>query len=462
MVREMASAYGLGKAMGQGWHDMDAAIHERDVSSRMNDIMQATNAAGGDITMIDPKFSSDRVGLEAMGRVAKQLSNTEEYKTRIMRNNIEQAHHLYGVVTQYEKDIDSKIGSGDLAGTYSLMGAMMQQLGTPYTLFQADDGKMHWGYKGRDGVQDMGEADAVQLFKELKNYVRNKGSFMKAFVMHRQAAQQQNVDNWNDLSKWKTVYDKNGTPFTAIEMNVWDGDSYEPGFMVQTPNGLVEMSAQQLLASGLSPNKAAGGLGAGGNGALPKSLEMYAMDYAIDADGKQQKFVNPYKYDVISKAVAFGQDPAQVMATWDQRMAEVLKAAPNMPREQASIVVYQNFMKAAGGAPTPAPTKTPDKLDQSIAQNEGRGGVPDSQPDKQETTPPGTTRPERVNGQWMDVTRNEKGEVVDMQPPKKSGKGKGSFGDWRKGVSASLKESEEDYRKRGGPGLRLSSDYLHR
>lgn len=445
---------------------MDAAIHENDVSSRMNDIIQATNAAGGDITMIDPKFSSDRVGLEAMGRVAKQLATTEEYKNRIMRNNIEQAHHLYGVATQYKKDIASRIEAGDQAGAFSLMGAMMQQMGTPYTLFQTDDGKMHWGYKGRDGVQDMGEADAVQLFKEMNNYLNNKGAFMKAVVMHRQAMQQQNSDNWNDLSKWKTVYDRNGNPFTAIEMNIWDGDSYEPGFMVQTPKGLVEMSAQQLLASGFSPNKASLGLGAGGRGGLPKSLEMYAMDYAIDADGKQQKFVNPYKYDVISKAVAFGQDPAQVMATWDQRMAEVLKAAPNMPREQASLVVYNNFMRAAGGAPTPAPTKTPDKLDQSIDKNTGGGGSPDAKPDKQETAPSGKgktyTKKEVRGGKAYEVTYDANGRELKAEPAKKSGKGKGSFGDWRKGVSASLKEGEEGYREMVGPGLRLSSDYLYR
>ena len=402
----MAAAYGLGKAMGQGWHDMDAAIHERDVSTRMNDILQAVNEVGGDITMLDPKFSSDRVGLEAMGRVAKQLSNTEEYQTRIMRNNIEQAHHLYGVISQYKNDIGDSIKSGDQQRTYSLMGAAMQQLGTPYTLFQTEDGKMHWGYKARDGVQDKGEADPVELFQELNRYIGNKGSFIKAITMHRQAMQQENSDNWNNLSKWRTVYDKNGTPFTAIEMNVWDGDSYEPGFMVQTPNGLVEMTSQQLLASGLSPNR---GQGLRMNGGVGKSLEMFAMDYAVGEDGKQQKYVNPYKYDVVQKLSGNGIDPASIAATWDKGIAAIIKANPEMSRELASIMLRERML-SGGQTPVVAnPAYGGDALGLSISNNLGSDGQ-EAPPPKQQK---GRTRPERVNGQWMNVTRDKDGTVID-------------------------------------------------
>lgn len=390
MVRDIASIYALGKAMGRGWHEMDAAIHENDVSSRMNDIIQATNAAGGDITMIDPKFSSDRVGLEAMGRVAKQLATTEEYKNRIMRNNIEQAHHLYGVANQYKKDIASRIEAGDQSGAFSLMGAMMQQMGTPYTLFQTDDGKMHWGYKSRDGVQDMGEADAVQLFKEMNNYLNNKGSFMKAVVMHRQAMQQQNADNWNDLSKWKTVYDKNGNPFTAIEMNIWDGDSYEPGFMVQTPKGLVEMSAQQLLASGLSPNRVSMGLGGTAAPAISKD-DQKIIDAASTVVSPEtgEKVRDPYMAQALTKLtqqVGSADKAMIVLQEWervlsqDEAIAEQLAALPAGQKAMAIIEIMQAQAKApAPAAPSKAvPQKGNDKkkLHDGIREAAAGKGVP--------------------------------------------------------------------------------------
>lgn len=367
VVKDMVAAYGLGKAMGQGWHDMDAAIHERDVSTRMNDILQAVNEVGGDITMLDPKFSSDRVGLEAMGRVAKQLSNTEEYQTRIMRNNIEQAHHLYGVISQYKNDIGDSIKSGDQQRTYSLMGAAMQQLGTPYTLFQTEDGKMHWGYKTRDGVQDKGEADPVELFQELNRYIGNKGSFIKAITMHRQAMQQENSDNWNDLSKWRTVYDKNGTPFTAIEMNVWDGDSYEPGFMVQTPNGLVEMTSQQLLASGLSPNRGQG-LRMGGGVGKDAAKIIDAASTVVDPETGEKRR-DPYMAKALTMLTQQMGDPDSAMMAlqeWervlaqDEAVAERLAAMPAGQKAMAIIEIMQQQARPAQKQ-KPVPQKDSDR-----------------------------------------------------------------------------------------------------
>lgn len=465
MNSNILQAFQTGSALGGAFQKLDQYEHERAVKSRMDELLGEANQHGGDITMLDASRYSDRAGLEAMGRLAAQYSQTEQGKVNIMRNNVIQAKHRYGMMQQYMKDIEDAIKSGDQQRVVGLMSNAGSLSGVPYRFTPTEDGQLAVSYVGADGVHDKGTMTMMEAYEQMKAHMASKGRFIRDSVMYGMGVQEDNLARMMNTNGWKFVTDARGNQYTMIPQTIMRNGQYEPGFIVAGAGGTRNMTLDEVTRSGLL-SSAGGGLVPGGKGGLPKSLEMFAVDYVIDADGKQQKFVNPYKYDVISKAVAFGQDPAHVMATWDQRMAEVLKTAPNIPREQASLIVYNNFMRAVGGSPTPVPTKTPDKLDQSIDKNTGGGGSPDAKPDKQETAPSGNgktyTKKEVRGGKAYEVTYDANGRELKAEPAKRSGKGRSSFSDWRKGVSVSLKEGEEGYRKMVGHGLHLSSDYLHR
>lgn len=454
MSNDMLSAFRTGAEIGGAFHKMDEAMHARAVQGKMDEILKATAERGGDITMLDPNMYSDRVGLEAMGRVAGQMAQTEAWKMKAMQNNAAQARQRFATFQQYFSDIEGAIKDGDQARTVALMSNMASQSGTPYRFMPTEDGGIRVGFVTPEGEVDKGTMTMTEAYDLLKPYATSQDRFVRDSVVYGMATQQENAEIMQDPRRWKQAMDRNGNQYTLVPQRIMRNGQLVSGFLVAGPGGQRNMTLDEVAQAGLAVGGRgmAGGMG-GGNAA--KQLEMYATDYAIDADGKQQKYVNPYKYDALSKLAAFGIDPAKGMAQWDSMVQQVTQANPNLTPQQISGIVYAQLLglspaSAQGGEEGGAGK---DALGAAIANNVGGGNNTPSPEVEERPRRKKITKNEVREGKAYTVTYDADGRELSAVPAQKSGEGMSSWVKRWRGFGESLRAGEEEYKKKAGRGL---------
>lgn len=355
-MENMLNSYKAGLALGGSFQALDQMEHERAVNGKMNEILGAVRERGGDITMIDSSMYSDRVGLEAMGRVAKQLADTEEYKTRIMGNNIAQARHRYGVFQQYMSDIDSAVKEGDQQRVLALMGSMAAQSGTPYRFSPTEDGQVRVGFITPDGEQEKGTMTMLEAYNMLKPYVKNKGRFIRDSVMHESVTQEENLEYLMNPSKWRTGMDARGNQYTMIPQRIMRNGQLVAGFLVAGPGGQRNMTAEEVAQAGLL-GSAGGGLRTGGAGGVDKNAAKIidAASTVVDPETGEKRR-DPYMAKALTMLTQQMGDPDSAMMAlqeWervlaqDEAVAERLAAMPAGQKAMAIIEIMQQQARPA-------------------------------------------------------------------------------------------------------------------
>ena len=302
-MNEMLSAYRAGAEMGHGFHDIDAAMHNRAVQGKMDEILKATAERGGDITMIDPSLYSDRVGLEAMGKVAGQMANTEAWKLKAMQNNAEQARHRFATFQQYFTDIEGAIKDGDQSRTVALMSNMASQSGTPYRFMPTEDGQIRVGFITPEGEVDKGTMSMTEAYDLLKPYATNQDRFIQDSVMYSMATQAENAEILQDPRRWKQATDGNGNQYTLIPQRIYKNGQLVSGFLVSGPGGQRNMTMEEVSRAGLLGGQ---GLPASGGG-LPKGVDKVLEGYSTVVDPVSgEKSRDAHMYEALSTLTMLG------------------------------------------------------------------------------------------------------------------------------------------------------------
>lgn len=348
-MNDILNAYKAGSEIGQGFHRVGEAMHEQAVRGKMDEILRATAERGGDITMVDPNMYLDRVGLEAMGRVASDLANTEAYRTKIMQNNALHAKHRFGMFQQYMADIDDAIKQGDQGRTIGLMSNMAAQSGTPYRFSPTEDGQIRVTFVTPEGEVDKGSMGMLEAYNLLKPYATNQDRFIRDSVMYGMATQEENMAYMMNPSKWRTVKDARGGQYTLIPQRIQRNGQTVPGFLVSGPGGQRNMTADEVTRAGFVAE--GGGLTGGAGGVATAGLSKDTIkrldDYSETVDPTTgQKGRDPHMFEALSMLTmaAGGNADRAVIALRDNVLPSVMSQLfdeNGEPRPEAADVAEQ-------------------------------------------------------------------------------------------------------------------------
>lgn len=361
MNRDILQAFQTGSALGGAFQNLDQYEHERAVKSRMDELLGAAGQHGGDITMLDASQYADRAGLEAMGRLAAQYSQTEQGKANIMRNNVIQAKHRYGMMQQYLKDVDDAVKSGDQQRVVGLLSNAGSLGGVPYRFTPTEDGRIAVSYIDPDGVHDKGTMTMMEAFEELKARMATKGRFIRDSVMFGMGVQEENMARMMNPGSWKTVTDARGNQYTMIPQVFQRNGQYESGFMVSGPGVHGNMTLEEVQRRGLMAAPA-GGLGGTTLGKDDQKIIDAASTVVNPETG--EKVRDPYMAQALTMLTqqVGSADKAMIalqewerMLSQDEKIAEQLASLPAGQKAMAIIEIMQAQAKA------PAPAAEPKK-----------------------------------------------------------------------------------------------------
>lgn len=364
MNSNILQAFQTGSALGGAFQKLDQYEHERAVKGRMDELLGEANQHGGDITMLDASRYSDRAGLEAMGRLAAQYSQTEQGKVNIMRNNVIQAKHRYGMMQQYMKDIEDAIKSGDQQRVVGLMSNAGSLSGVPYRFTPTEDGQLAVSYIDPDGVHDKGTMTMMEAYEQMKAHMASKGRFIRDSVMYGMGVQEDNLARMMNTNGWKFVTDARGNQYTMVPQTIMRNGRYEPGFMIAGAGGTRNMTLDEVSRSGLL-GSAGGGLGGVRTPAISKD-DLKIIDTASTVVNPEtgEKARDPYMAQALTmltqqvgsadKAMIALQEWERILSQ-DAAIAEQLAALPAGQKAMAIIEIMQAQAKAPAKAPASAP-----------------------------------------------------------------------------------------------------------
>ena len=363
MTNEILQAYRAGSEIGGTFQRIDEAMHNRAVQEKMDEILKATNERGGDITMLDPNQYSDRIGLEAMGKVTAQLANTEAYKVRIMQNNAAQARNRFSTFQQYMTDIDSAIKEGDQQRTLGLMSNMAAQSGTPYRFSPTEDGQVRVSFVTPEGISDKGTMSMIEAYNMLRPYATNQDRFIRDSVMYGMATAEDNAMVMQDPRRWRTAVDANGNQYTLVPQRIMKNGQLVPGFLVAGPGGQRNMTMDEVMQSGLNmafPSRSrrlgtglsGGGVNARGQGlgapsqgggvqvseSAWKDARKAFSDFATQVDDMGNKVLNYDTLEALELAAPYFQGDSLKTIQAYRRARSAYDNALGADKEQAALV----------------------------------------------------------------------------------------------------------------------------
>ena len=221
------------------------------VKRRMNDIMRSYNDNGQSFDNIDPKLTSDYIGLQAMGQVSSSLAKTKEYQNNAFKQSLVNANNKWQMAMQYNSDIDKAVKDNDQGRATALMSSFVSQMGAPYRVTPNPDGTMKMTFLSPDGERDMGDMSLVDMWKQLKQYTGNQESFIKAHVGYEMTNRQINAELQGNPQKWLMGVDpKSGRTLYAIphyNMDNGEVEYFVPGMGNLTPNQLSSSGIQNRI-----------------------------------------------------------------------------------------------------------------------------------------------------------------------------------------------------------------------
>ena len=253
----LARGYGLAGILD----DMNARAHERDVNGRIDQILAASNGGQQDLSTLDPKLYSDRVGMEALGKVSQQLSQTGEYQNKIFNNGIQQAKNLYGLAQGYMADFKSAVDANDSQRALNIYGNMMNRMNLPYRFVQDGDGFRVY-HITPEGERDMGNMSLMDVYKMTADQLNNEQMFLKGSAAYSMTNWETNQKYMADPAKWRYGVTKDGKQLAMVPQTFQKDGQMVAGFYVQ---GLGNRTLDQLDAAGIT---VAGAMGTG----IPKAI----------------------------------------------------------------------------------------------------------------------------------------------------------------------------------------------
>lgn len=276
-MQGMQRGYGLSRIID----DMNRRSHEREVNGRIDEILAASNGGQTDLSTLDPKFYSDRIGMEAMGKVSQQLSQTGGYQAKIYENSMKQAKNLWGLTQQYMGDFQGALDAQDEPRARAILGSMVNQLNIPYRFAQEGDGYRVY-HVTPDGERDMGTMSLWDAYSRVKDYVNDENAFVKGSVAYNMANYETNLANMGDTSKWRVGVTKQGKQLAMVPQTFQRNGQMVGGFYVE---GLGNRTVQELLDAGITVS---GLTGAGLKEKLDKARAKAARDKAATTEGGGQ------------------------------------------------------------------------------------------------------------------------------------------------------------------------------
>ena len=246
----LARGYGLAGILD----DMNARAHEREVNGRMDQILAASNGGQTDLSTLDPKLYSDRVGMEAMGKVSQQLSQTGEYQNKIFSNSIQQAKNLFGIAQGYMTDFNAAVKAGDSQRALNIFGNMANRMNLPYRFVPEGEGFRLY-HVTPDGEIDMGTMSLTDAYKKTADVLNNEQAFIKGSAAYSMTNWETNQKNFSDPSKWRYAVSKDGKQIALVPQLIERNGQMVPGFYAER---LGNRTAQDLLDAGFTIGNGAG------------------------------------------------------------------------------------------------------------------------------------------------------------------------------------------------------------
>ena len=366
-VEDIAKSFNLGLGMGSTFQQYDKIAHERAVNGKMNEILGAVRERGGDITMIDPSMYTDRVGLEAMGRVSQQLANMDEYRERAMRSLVQLAKHRHGVSKGYYDNFDSAVKEGDQPRAMSILSNLVALSGAPYKVVPQDDGTFKTFRISPEGERDLGNVSLLDMRNLIAPYMQNEKRFIHDSVLHGMAMEDENRAYFADSSKHKYVTDARGNNYTLIPSTFERNGQKMYGYSVFGPGGQRNMTMEEVTRTGLLHGQGLQG-GAGGVGKDAAKIIDAASTVVDPETGEKRR--DPYMAKALTMLTQQMGDPDSAMMAlqeWervlaqDEAVAERLAAMPAGQKAMAIIEIMQQQARPAQKQ-KPAPQKGDDRV----------------------------------------------------------------------------------------------------
>ena len=242
--------YGLSRILD----DMNRRSHDREVNGRIDEILAASNGGTTDLSTLDPKYFSDRIGMEAMGKVTEQLSQTTGYQQKIFENSMNHAQDLWKLSQQYMTDFRTALGDQEKGipanepRARAILGTMINQLNVPYRVVQEGDGYRVY-HVTPEGEKDMGNMSMLDLYNRIKDTVSNQDTFIKGSMAYGMTNAEQNTKYFSDTSKWRLGITKDGKQLAMVPQMFERNGQLVGGFYVE---GLGNRTLQELADAGIT------------------------------------------------------------------------------------------------------------------------------------------------------------------------------------------------------------------
>lgn len=242
-MQDVQRGYGLSRILD----DMHRRSEERAVNGRIDEILAASNGGQQDLTTLDPKLYSDRIGMEAMGKVSQKLSQTGEFQTKIFENGIKHAQKLYGLAQGYMTDFTKATEAGDEPRARAIMGAMVNQFNIPYRFTPEGDG-FRVTHITPEGEVDAGTMSLYDAYGKIKDFVNDEKTFVKGSAAYNMTNWETNMKYMADTSKWRIGVTKDGKQLAMVPQMFSVNGQLVGGFYVE---GLGNRTLQQLADAGI-------------------------------------------------------------------------------------------------------------------------------------------------------------------------------------------------------------------